>query len=118
MPVSGPYPVDGSSTRSPSELARNTDEIDFTSIFSGIPVTFPPVNSSHQTRVVNDVLVQELTKGNKTQRDLAELLGISESAVSRRLHGNYDWSISDLKRIGAWLGVHLLRIIDRELVLS
>lgn len=117
----GPYPCPTPVACSPAELhvsqKRNSRDYAPGSYFTNLSVSFQPVNSSHGNAVINDTLQWELAGARKTQQELAEFLGISQSAVSRRLSNGHDWSMSDLTRIGNWLGVNLVRKTDQNLVL-
>lgn len=41
----------------------------------------------------------EMARRSKSQADIAALLGLSQTAVSRRLKGNVDFSASELERL-------------------
>lgn len=119
MPRSGTYPDAWALACSPGELhvsrKRNTGDYAPGSYFMNCPVTFQPVNSSHGKGVINDTVQWELAGAQKTQQELAALLGLSQSAISRRLSNDHDWSMSDLTKIGQWLGVNLVRKADQNL---
>lgn len=83
-----------------------------------LPDTFRPVNYTHESRVINATILSELARAQKNQRDLAEFLNLSQSAISRRINSNYDWSFSDLSKISYWLGVNLVRKADQNLVMD
>lgn len=121
MPRSGTYRGSTPLACSPGELhvnqKRNTREYVPGSYFMNCPVTFQPVNSTYGKGVINDTLRWELAGAQKTQQELAEFLGISQSAISRRFHNGHDWSMSDLTRIGDWLGINLVRKADQNLAL-
>ena len=44
-------------------------------------------------------LVSEMAKNGETQRDLAELLNLQQSAISRRLTGITKWTIDEVELI-------------------
>lgn len=47
----------------------------------------------------------------KTSADLAEVLGISQSSASRRMHGDGLFTLDQLEETADWLGVPLTDII-------
>lgn len=52
----------------------------------------------------------------KSQRDLAEFLGVNVAAANRRYHGTQAYPVAELARIAAWLDVpvsDLIRPADR-----
>ena len=56
----------------------------------------------------------EMARQGRTQRDLAALLGVSQPTVSARLTGRKDFTVAELRRIAAWLGVPLRALIAEE----
>ena len=69
------------------------------------------MQSTKTESVVNDTIRAELARFNRSQQELADFLDVSASAVSRRLTSDYAWKISDLVRIGDWLGLNLIEAI-------
>lgn len=49
----------------------------------------------------------ELGRHRRSQADLGQALGLTQSAVSRRLAGKIVFDIAELHTIAAWLGVPL-----------
>lgn len=49
----------------------------------------------------------EISKQMKPQRELVELLGISQAQVSERVRGDVEWRISELTKVADFLGVPL-----------
>ena len=47
-----------------------------------------------------------------TQQGLANKLGVSQAAVSRRLNGHSNFSASDLATIANWLGVSVAELFE------
>jgi transcriptional regulator with XRE-family HTH domain len=56
----------------------------------------------------------EMARQGFTQRDLAGLLGMSQPTVSARMTGRKDFTVSEVRRIAAWLGVPLSRLIAED----
>jgi len=56
----------------------------------------------------------ELAEHARTQTDLANALGISQPAVSRRLLGEVDFRYTELVRTALWLGVPLQQLLPRK----
>ena len=54
---------------------------------------------------VADEVRGELARQHRTQTDLAEVLGIKQSAVSRRLTGVVPFDVAELAIVAAYLGV-------------
>ena len=52
-----------------------------------------------------DAVRAELARARKTQQDAATVLGLSITAVHRRLNGDVEFTASELHRLGSWLGV-------------
>lgn len=49
----------------------------------------------------------EISRQMKPQRDLVELLGISQAQVSERVRGDVEWRISELTKVAEYLKVPL-----------
>lgn len=47
----------------------------------------------------------EISRQMKPQRELVELLGISQAQVSERVRGDVEWRISELVKVAEYLGV-------------
>lgn len=47
----------------------------------------------------------EMARRSKSQADIAALLGLSQTAVSRRLKGNVDFSATELETLSREFGV-------------
>lgn len=52
-----------------------------------------------------------LASHRRTQRELAQVLGISQSNVSKRLTGVSEFNASDVLAIAAWLDVDPARVL-------
>lgn len=52
-----------------------------------------------------DAVRAELARARKTQQDAATVLGLSITAVHRRLNGDVEFTASELHRLAGWLGV-------------
>lgn len=61
-------------------------------------------NTKARAAVSAEVRAQ-MGRYNKRQRELAEVLGISQPQVSARLRGDVAWSVDDLATIAQWLGI-------------
>jgi predicted XRE-type DNA-binding protein len=53
----------------------------------------------------------EISRQMKPQRELVELLGISQAQVSERVRGDVEWRISELVKVAGFLGVPLSRLV-------
>lgn len=53
----------------------------------------------------------EISRQRKPQREISELLGISQQQVSERVLGDVEWRISELVRVAAWLGVPITKFV-------
>ena len=65
---------------------------------------------------VSDEVRAWLGRKRRTQSDLARHMGIAKSAVSVRLNGSREFSISELVEIAAWLDISLADLLGPELL--
>jgi transcriptional regulator with XRE-family HTH domain len=56
----------------------------------------------------------EISKQMRPQRELVELLGISQAQVSERVRGDVEWRISELAKVADLLGVPLTNFVPAE----
>lgn len=54
-----------------------------------------------------------LTAAGKSQTEAAVTLGLSQAALSRRLLGHVDFTVVELRKLAAWLGVPVTALVDR-----
>lgn len=52
-----------------------------------------------------------LARNRKTQRDLSEVLGISQPQISARMNGDIAWDVNELAAIADWFGVPVTALI-------
>lgn len=57
----------------------------------------------------------ELARRGKTQRDLADLLGLSTQAISRRLTGRLPFDVDELSAVAAYLGMPVASLFNDAL---
>ena len=57
-----------------------------------------------ETALLNERIVGMLFRRKRTRRDLALLLGLAAPAVTRRINGEIDWRVSELRAIADYLG--------------
>lgn len=55
----------------------------------------------------------ELARQRRPQRDLAEAIGLSQQAASRRLCGEVPFDIAELAKVAALLGVPIEHFLGR-----
>lgn len=55
--------------------------------------------------IAADVIRVELARKRANQGQLAELLGLSQPAIHRRMSGKVPWRISELTQVAEYLGV-------------
>ena len=65
-------------------------------------------------RTIGEIIKTERKKAGFTQQELADLMGVSKSCVSRWEKDSRTASIEDLAKLSTCLGVNLLRIITEE----
>lgn len=65
---------------------------------------------------VSDEVRAWLGRRRRTQSDLARHMGIAKSAVSVRLNGSREFSISELVEIAAWLDISLADLLGPEIL--
>lgn len=53
----------------------------------------------------------ELSRQMKPQRELVELLGLSQAQVSERVRGDVEWRISELTLVADHLGVSITEFL-------
>lgn len=56
-------------------------------------------------RTVGSSVRAELARHDKTQRDLAACLGLTEHTVGKRLSGESSFDVVELARVAKWLNV-------------
>jgi transcriptional regulator with XRE-family HTH domain len=56
-----------------------------------------------------------LASQRRTQQELAVVLGITQSAASRRLTGRTEFSAAEILQIAEWLGVPASRVLGEPL---
>jgi predicted XRE-type DNA-binding protein len=56
----------------------------------------------------------EISKQMKPQRELVELLGISQAQVSERVRGDVEWRISELVKVAEYLGLPVTAFVPVE----
>jgi len=61
-------------------------------------------------RVASNVRA-EMARRNQTQSSLAELVGMRQQAISRRMSGQTEFTIDELARIAAALGCPLVDLL-------
>lgn len=66
-----------------------------------------------QSHVIANIRA-EMARQNKTQADLAELLGVTRQSVSRRMVGQVDFGISELTTIAEFLDVPIADLLGGE----
>ena len=67
----------------------------------------------HSFDVVNKIH-SILQKQGKTQRDLAELLGKSESEISKWMRGTHNFTLKSISKIESVLGESILSVIKED----
>jgi predicted XRE-type DNA-binding protein len=58
----------------------------------------------------------EISKQMKPQRELMELLGLSQAQVSERVRGEVEWRISELVQVAQLLGVPITDFVPASAV--
>lgn len=67
--------------------------------------------------VIRQVLIAEMAAAGESQVTMAELLGVSASAINRRFNvrPNYDWSLAELLVLGEWLDCDLVGLCTKAI---
>lgn len=80
---------------------------------SRVPTTLTAQRAAAEVRA-------EVARQRKPQREIADILGMSQAAASRRLLGQVEFSLSELTRLAEVLGVPLSAFIrdDAEQAVS
>lgn len=53
----------------------------------------------------------EISKQMKPQREMVDILGLSQAQVSERVRGDVEWRISELVKVAALLGVPVTEFV-------
>ena len=69
---------------------------------SAMPTNHDPVTANVRA---------EMARHEKTQTDVAAILGMSQNGVSRRLRGQTAWRLSELRALAAALDVPLTALV-------
>ena len=77
-------------------------------IFDEIEVSQEVKNFVDRSMEISDQIAAILKKQDKTQRDLAELLGKKESEISKWMTGMHNFTIKSIAKIEAVLGEQVL----------
>lgn len=56
----------------------------------------------------------EISRQKRAQRDIADLLDLSQAQVSDRVNGVVEWRISELVLVADWLGVSITKFVPFE----
>lgn len=64
----------------------------------------------------NRNVAAEMARSGLTQIDLAGMLGMHQTALSRRLTGRTEWTLSEAKRVADVLGVELSVLLPEAAV--
>jgi len=56
----------------------------------------------------------EISRQKRPQRQIADLLGLSQQQVSERVLGTVEWRISELVRVAEWLQVPITKFVPAE----
>lgn len=70
-------------------------------------VSMLPINTA-TAKAVRDAI----TKADRTEKSVAEGVNISPSTWQRRIHGRTAFSVNELARISALLGVKIGNVVD------
>lgn len=71
-----------------------------------------------QTHVAANVRAEIARRKGTKQEDLADLLGITRQAVSRRLLGRVDFRVAELQAIADYFGIPISTLLDDTGVVS
>lgn len=63
------------------------------------------------TQVVSGEIRACMARGQRTQGELAAVLGLSQPSVSSRLKGDVAWDVDELAKVASWLDVPLAELI-------
>lgn len=56
----------------------------------------------------------EISRQKKPQREIADMLGLSQQQVSERVRGDVEWRISELVRVAGWLQVPITNFVPNS----
>ncbi len=63
-----------------------------------------------------DAVRAELARARRSQGDAAKQLNLSQPAMSRRLTGEVDFTVAEIRSLADWLGVPVAALIGPEAV--
>ena len=72
------------------------------------PADYRPVN---QLVGMNVAVIAQIR--GRTQRELAEACGVTQSSMSRRIAGSTDWSPDDMQKVADLLNVRVSRLFEK-----
>ena len=70
------------------------------------------------TQTAAGALRAEMARQKKTSGELAQVLGLSQSAASRRMSGDVELTASQIRVVSDWLGVSPAVLVPGEVVAS
>ncbi len=70
-------------------------------------------NKTAAQRVAQEVRANMARRG-RTQSDIATALGISQTAISRRLSGSVPWDVNELELVATALDVPIAELLPTE----
>ena len=73
-----------------------------------------PLRPAAQPPSPADNIRAEMARQRRTQQDVALLLGVSQTAVSRRLTGSIPFDVSELLTVARWLGVSAASLLGER----
>lgn len=56
----------------------------------------------------------EMARNGDTNKSLGEIIGLSESQVSCKLHGKYEWTLSEIEKICIYYGKDFYELFKGE----
>jgi len=63
-----------------------------------------------------DAVRAELARARKTQTAAAEVLGMVQASLSRRLTGEVEFTVAEVRALAEWLGVPLTTLLGEAAI--
>lgn len=71
------------------------------------------IDKKSENAVIGEKVHTLMWRAKRTQAQLADLLGVHQSAVSNRLKGKTDWTAVELAITAGWLGVEISDLVPQ-----
>lgn len=78
----------------------------------------PNAPRTYPAKVIAQNVRAEMARRGRSQAELAAVLRLTQSAISRRLAAKIDFSATELAEVGKWLNLPVASLYDEESALA